>query len=87
MSDARPWLKNYPGGVPANINPDQYESLLDMFEETFKKYKNLPAFTCMGKTLTFKTIDSASKNFAAFLHSRGMEPGDRIALMMPNMLF
>jgi long-chain acyl-CoA synthetase len=86
MSDARPWLKNYPGGVPANINPDQYESLLDMFEETFKKYKNLPAFTCMGKTLTFKTIDSASKNFAAYLHSRGMEPGDRIALMMPNML-
>jgi long-chain acyl-CoA synthetase len=86
MSDARPWLKNYPGGVPANINPDQYESLLDMFEETFKKYKNLPAFTCMGKTLTFKTIDSASKNFAAYLHSRGMEPGDRLALMMPNML-
>ena len=86
MNDARPWLKNYPGGVPANINPDQYESLLDMFEETFKKYKNLPAFTCMGKTLTFKTIDTASKNFAAYLHSRGMEPGDRIALMMPNML-
>ncbi len=86
MSDSRPWLKNYPGGVPANINPDQYESLLDMFEETFKKYKNLPAFTCMGKTLTFKAIDTASKNFAAYLHSRGMEPGDRIALMMPNML-
>lgn len=86
MNDSRPWLKNYPGGVPANINPDQYESLLDMFEETFQKYKNLPAFTCMGKTLTFKTIDIASKNFAAYLHSRGMEPGDRIALMMPNML-
>lgn len=86
MSDSRLWLKNYPGGVPANINPDQYESLLDMFEETFKKYKNLPAFTCMGKTLTFKAIDTASKNFAAYLHSRGMEPGDRIALMMPNML-
>lgn len=86
MNDSRPWLKNYPGGVPANINPDQYESLLDMFEETFQKYKNLPAFTCMGKTLTFKTIDTASKNFAAYLHSRGLEPGDRIALMMPNML-
>lgn len=86
MSETRPWLVNYPSGIPANINPDEYNSLLDLFEETFKKYPHLPAFTCMGKTLTFKEIDNYSRHFAAYLHSRGLEPGDRIALMMPNML-
>lgn len=82
----RPWLSNYPSGVPANINPDEYESLIAMFEETFKKYAAKPAFTCMGKTMTFKELDVASRNFGAYLHSRGLEPGDKIALMMPNLL-
>jgi long-chain acyl-CoA synthetase len=86
MNDPRPWLSNYPGGVPANINPDEYACLRDMIEETFKKYKEKPAFSCMGKTLTYKQIDEQSNHFAAYLHSRGLEPGDRIALMMPNML-
>jgi len=86
MPANRPWLSNYPSGVPANIDPDQYSSLIEMFEETFKKYAPKPAFTCMGKTLTFKQIDDSSKAFAAYLHSRGLEPGDRIALMMPNLL-
>ena len=86
MPNTRPWLVNYPAGVPANIDPDQYESLIEMFEETFSKYASKPAFTCMGKTITFKELDTSSRNFAAYLHSRGLEPGDKIALMMPNML-
>ncbi len=86
MTDTRPWLSKYPAGVPANINPDTYESAIQMVLETFKKYRDKPAFTCMGKTLTFKQVDEASKHFAAYLHSRGLEPGDKIALMMPNML-
>jgi len=86
MSESRPWLSNYPSGIPANINPDAYTCLVDLFKETFEKYPNKPAFTCMGKTLTFAEIDKLSNAFGAYLQSRGLEQGDRIALMMPNML-
>lgn len=86
MSANRPWLEKYPSGIPANIDPDAYASLVDIFEETFVKYKKLPAFTCMGKSLTFAEVDKMSKQFGAYLQSRGLDPGDRIALMMPNML-
>lgn len=82
----KPWLQNYPPGVPVNIDPNQYPRLLDMLEECFQKYRELPAFVFMGKTMTFGEVDDLSKTFAAYLHSRGLEPGDRIALMMPNML-
>ncbi|MCB0629989.1 MAG: AMP-binding protein [Saprospiraceae bacterium] len=86
MNEERPWLKHYPKGVPANIDPDAYPNLVAMLEETFEKYRKLPAFACMGKSLTFDQIDKMSRQFGAYLHSRGLEPGDRIALMMPNML-
>ncbi|HOY05936.1 MAG TPA: AMP-binding protein [Saprospiraceae bacterium] len=82
----KPWLQNYPAGVPVNIDPNQYPRLLDMLEECFQKYHDLPAFVFMGKTLTFGEVDAYSTAFAAYLHSRGLEPGDRIALMMPNAL-
>jgi long-chain acyl-CoA synthetase len=85
MTEKR-WLRNYPKGVPANIDPDVYPRLTDMLDECLKKYRDLPAFIFMGKTLTFGELDRLSTNFAAYLHSRGLEPGDRIALMMPNML-
>lgn len=84
--EERPWLKHYATGVPANINPDEYTNLLTFFDETFAKYKKKDAFVCMDKSLTFEEIDKYSKRFAAYLHSRGLEPGDRIALMMPNLL-
>ena len=84
--EERPWLKHYATGVPANINPDEYTNLLTFFDETFAKYKKKDAFVCMDKSLTFDEIDTYSKRFAAYLHSRGLEPGDRIALMMPNLL-
>ncbi len=86
MADERPWLKLYPKGVPANIDADSYPTLTAMLDETFKKYRGKPAFSCMGKTLTFDEIDRLSTQFGAYLHSRGLQPGDRIALMMPNLL-
>ena len=86
MADERPWLKLYPNGVPANINADSYSTLTEMLDETFQKYKTRPAFSCMGKTMTFEEVDKLSIQFGAYLHSRGLQPGDRIALMMPNLL-
>ncbi len=82
----RPWLKLYPKGVPANIDPDMYPRLTDMLDDSFKKYRDLPAFIFMGKVLTFGEVDRLSNDFAAYLQSRGLEPGDRIALMMPNLM-
>lgn len=86
MSEQRPWLKNYPKGVPANIDPNEYSTLVQMFEEVFEKYKKLPAFSCMGKELTYDQVNKMSQAFGAYLHSRGLEPGDKIAIMMPNLL-
>ena len=86
MNESRPWLNNYPSGVPANIDPNAYSSLVELFEETFEKYRSKSAFSCMGKEMTFDQLDKRSKQFGAYLRSRGLEPGDKIALMMPNML-
>lgn len=86
MSGERPWLQNYPSGIPANIDPDKYENLVQFFEENFNKHKRLPAYQCMGKVMTFGELDQYSNNFAAYLQSRGLVKGDRIAIMMPNLL-
>jgi len=85
-TETRPWLKNYPSGVPANIDPEQYENLNQFFEECFKKYKNNIAFECMGQTMTYGELDKKSLAFGAYLRSRGLQPGDKVALMMPNLL-
>ncbi len=85
-AEFRPWLKNYPANMPANINPDAYPNLLAILDETFNKYRYKSAFACMGKEMTFDEVDKASRNFAAYLHSRGLEPGDKLAIMMPNTL-
>ncbi|MBK7871167.1 MAG: AMP-binding protein [Saprospiraceae bacterium] len=86
MSEQRPWLKNYPSGIPANINPEEYATVLQLLDESLKKYAAKPAFSCMGKEMTFAQIDKLSQSFGAYLHSRGLEPGDKIAIMMPNLL-
>lgn len=86
MTEQRPWLKNYPKGIPANIDPDAYTGVVNIIEQSFEKYPDMTAFSCMGKALTFRQIDLLSKQFGAYLHSRGLEPGDKIALMMPNLL-
>ena len=85
-STEKPWLKNYPAGVPANIDPNQYARLTDMLDECFRKYADLTAFVFMGKSFTFRQVDEMSAAFGAYLQSRGLEPGDRIALMMPNLI-
>jgi long-chain acyl-CoA synthetase len=82
----RLWLQHYPAGVPANIDTARYPSLVAMFEESFKAYAAREACICMGKTLTYAGLDAASRAFAAWLQSRGLKPGTRIALMMPNVL-
>lgn len=78
------WLKHYPAGVPHEINPDQYPSLVALQEESFKKYAERPAFKFMGKTVTYQQVDELSRAFAAYLQSLGLEKGDRVAIMMPN---
>ncbi|MEL6275946.1 MAG: AMP-binding protein, partial [Bacteroidota bacterium] len=85
-TDQRPWLAQYPKGVPANIDDTKYDSLKDFIEETCQKYSNKPAFSCMGKTISFAEVNILSNAFAGYLHYRGLRPGDKLALMMPNLL-
>jgi long-chain acyl-CoA synthetase len=80
------WLKSYPPGVPAEINPDQYRSLVHLLDESFQKYAGKNAFACMDKFLTYGELDACSKRMAAWLQSRGMPRGARVAVMMPNVL-
>ena len=78
------WLAQYPRGVPANIDVEQYPSLVALLEESFKKYALLPAYRFMGKTLSFAQIDDASRALAAYLQGQGLAKGDRVAIMLPN---
>ena len=84
--DKKPWLRHYPAGVPESIDPSRYPTLMDFVSECFGRYQERNAFECMGKIITYGEADELSTRFAAYLHSRGLEPGDRIALMMPNLL-
>lgn len=81
------WLKHYPPGVPAEIDPSRYSSLKHLFEQGFAKYREQPAYTNMDVTLTYADIDRQSRCFGAWLqHVAGLKKGDRVALMMPNVL-
>jgi long-chain acyl-CoA synthetase len=82
----RIWLKNYPPGVPADIDPSQYASLVALFEESFAKYKDRTAYVCMDKKLTYGQLDEMSQAMGAYLQGKGLERGDRVAVMMPNVL-
>ena len=86
-AQARPWLSSYPVGVPTDIDPDGYASINALVNEAFGKFKDKNAFTCMGKSLTFAALDAASTKFAAYLQSElKLTAGDRVAVMMPNIL-
>ena len=85
-NENKPWLANYPSGIPVNIDADKYSSLVEMIDETLKKYGDKPAFVCMGQELSFSELDARANEFGAYMISRGLEPGDKIALMMPNLL-
>jgi long-chain acyl-CoA synthetase len=80
------WLKSYPPGMPAEIAPSEYKSVGDLFEKNARKYADRPAFTCMGKTLSFAEVDQLSRDFAAWLQAKGLPKGARVAIMMPNVL-
>ena len=81
------WFQSYQKGVPQTIDPRQYSSIVELLEEAFAEYESGDAFYCMGKTLTYGELDLLSKKFASFLQNElGLSPGDRVALMMPNIL-
>jgi long-chain acyl-CoA synthetase len=82
----RPWLSQYPPGVPAEIDVAEYQSVRDVFEESCRTYAKRPAFTCMGRQITFADLDALSSTFGGWLQSVGCTRGTRIALMMPNIL-
>ena len=86
MSESKPWLNIYPKGVPANIDPDKYSSILELLDKGVEKFGDLPGYTCMDKTLTFRQVNTYAEQFGAYLQSRGLVKGDKIALMMPNLL-
>ncbi|MBU6457487.1 MAG: long-chain fatty acid--CoA ligase [Bradyrhizobium sp.] len=82
----RIWLKQYPAGVPADIDVTQYASLVELLEESFVKFRDRKAFICMDKSISYRDLDEMSRALAAFLQSKGLQKGARIALMMPNVL-
>jgi long-chain acyl-CoA synthetase len=80
------WLKSYPPGVPATIDVNEYASVREIFAESVAQFATRPAFTCMGRTLTFTELDTLSGAFGAWLQGIGCKKGTRVALMMPNIL-
>lgn len=86
MKEPKWWLKHYPPGVAHEIDLGAYTSLVHMAEEAFEKFDDRPAYTCMDKTLTFGEVDQLSQAFGAWLQSKDLKRGDRVALMMPNVL-
>jgi long-chain acyl-CoA synthetase len=78
------WLKQYPAGVPANIDVAQYRSLVELVQESFTRYRELAAYKFMGRSISFGQIDDLSRAFAAWLQASGLERGDRVAVMLPN---
>lgn len=81
------WLNRYPADVPAEINPDRYQSLVELFEHAATRYADQPAFINMGEVMTYRKLEERSRAFAAYLQQGlGLQKGDRVALMMPNLL-
>ena len=80
------WLKSYPEGVPAEIDSTQFRSITHLLEEAFRKYADRNAYVCMDKFLTYGELDKLSQRMAAWLQNKGLAPGARVAIMMPNVL-
>ena len=87
MEPDQPWLKSYPPGVPAEIDASEYASVVDIFTEATSRFAAQPAFRNLGKTIDYATLDGLTRAFAGWLvNETGLEKGDRIAIMMPNLL-
>ena len=80
------WLKSYPENMPAEIDPTQYRSVTHLLEESFHKYADRNAYVCMDKFITYGELDKLSLRMGAWLQSKGLQPGARVAIMMPNVL-
>jgi long-chain acyl-CoA synthetase len=81
----RIWLKNYPPGVPHDIDTSQYTSLTDLLERSFREHGNNPFSVCMNRWMSYKQLDELSTALGAWLQSKGLEPGSRVAIMLPNL--
>ncbi|MDO4724066.1 MAG: long-chain-fatty-acid--CoA ligase [Comamonadaceae bacterium] len=86
MNQQRPWLDAYPPGVPAEIDPDQYQSLNQLIDESMQAFRDKACYSYMGKEFSFGQIDAQSAAFAAYLQGLGLKKGDRVAVMMPNVV-
>ncbi|MBC7656951.1 MAG: AMP-binding protein [Frankiaceae bacterium] len=87
MSIERPWLASYPAYVPAQINVDEFPSIVSVLSQACDRFRDNPAFTNLGKTLTYEDVDRLSLRFASYLlNDLKLKKGDRVALMMPNIL-
>ena len=87
MSHERPWLASYPEGVPAQIDPDEFPSIVAVLQSSLEKYRDRPAFANLGKVLTYAEVDRLSRQFASYLLGElKLKKGDRVAIMMPNCL-
>ena len=84
MTVNKPWLAHYPASVPKTINPDNYSSIIDLYEECFDRYRFHPMTICMGVTHTYDDVDKASLAVASWLQAQGLPQGSVVALMMPN---
>jgi long-chain acyl-CoA synthetase len=84
--EEKAWLASYPPDVPAEIDPSQFENVRAILERSVARYGDKPAFTNMGRTITYRELDGLSRRFGAWLQSKGLAKGDRVALMMPNCL-
>ncbi|MGE0315593.1 MAG: long-chain-fatty-acid--CoA ligase [Lautropia sp.] len=80
------WLKHYPTGVPADIDADQFSSIVALLDTAMKQFASRPAAVCMGRSLSYADLDAMSRRLGAWFQARGLLPGTRVALMMPNVL-
>ncbi|MEK6556073.1 MAG: AMP-binding protein, partial [Bdellovibrionota bacterium] len=84
---SKKWFQSYPQGAAHEINPEEYKSIVDLFEKSIEKYRQNTAYRCMGATLTYDELDHLSAQFASYLQNHsGLKKADRIALQMPNLI-
>lgn len=82
----RPWLQSYPPGLAPEIDPDQYASVVKVIDEGLAKHAGRAFAVCMGRSMGFAELDRKSRDFAAWIQARGIHPGARVAIMLPNVL-
>jgi long-chain acyl-CoA synthetase len=79
------WLKHYPPGVPHEVHPEQYASLTDLLERSFREHADNPFSVCMNRWMSYRELDQRSRELGAWLQAQGLEPGARVAIMLPNL--